>query len=183
MRSLFVGIGASIITLYFKGWRSQHCELGNIAGTNLYLDLSTHHRAMQIPHIRIYRHIGPINFALGNSFKSSLYHLMDITSIRLSKKLVRETIGEIEHAPDRDSLSTRWIIIDISGVSHVDMAGVNIICNIDGELKLLGVHLILSGPNDSVFEVFKHAELHFGTVKLMVVPSVHDAVLLAKNEL
>lgn len=173
-----------MITLYFKGFRAVHCELGSIPGTNLYADLSTHHQALANSKIRIYRHIGPINFAFGNSFKSALYDCLDIThkTIRQATETQSgKTTDGIELAEPRDFNGMRCLIIDLSGVSHVDVAGVKTIAGIQKDMQLLGVELILSGPNDNVFAVFQHSEIDIKVGNFLVFPSVHDAVLMAKT--
>lgn len=182
--SLFVGIGISVITLYIKGWRSWNCELGNVPATNLYVDIATHGQALTIPNIRIYRHNGPINFVFGNSFKTSLYRAMGITSkaIREATKTVTDvTTTAVEPAEPRKSFGFRCLIIDLSGVSHVDVAGVKCIWTIHNEIKRLGVQLILSGPNDHVYDIFSNADRDFGIHNLIVLASVHDAVLFGRS--
>lgn len=93
-------------------------------------------------------------------------------------------LGSHDNVP-RIISGTRFLIVDLSCVPHVDCAGINTIWGIYQEIDLLGVQLILSGPNDNVFGVFKHAkdELHIGIDNLWVVPSNHDAVLLAQSML
>lgn len=184
--SLYAGICVSLIAIYQKGWRSTNCELGSVSGTDLYVDLFTHHRARAVPGIRIYRHIGPINFAFSNSFKRSLYQVTSVTHKTLrSASIISEAAAAAGHNPDEAEQHTligmRTLIIDLSCVSHIDVAAVKTFQEIQKEMELLTVQLILAAPNDRVFTVIKHAEwLGVGTFRVM--PSIHDAVLLAKSQ-
>lgn len=83
-------------------------------------------------------------------------------------------------AEQHSLLGMRTLIVDLSGVSHIDVAGVKIFQEIKKEMELLGVQLILTGPNDRVYAVFKHAEW-LGVGSFWVMPSIHDAVLWAKS--
>lgn len=181
----------SLIAIYTKGWRSANCELGNVPGTDLYVDLATHHRARAVPGVRIYRHMGPINFAFGSSFKRSLYHMTSVTikTIR-SASIISQSAAVVSggggldgaEAEKHSLLGMRTLIVDLSGVSHMDVAGVKTFQEIKKEMDLLSVQLILTAPNDRVFAVFKHAEW-LGVGSFWLMPSIHDAVLWAKSQI
>lgn len=83
-------------------------------------------------------------------------------------------------AEQHSLLGMRTLIVDLSGVTHIDVAGVKMFQEIKKEMELLSVQLILTGPNDRVFAVFKHAEW-LGVGSFWMMPSIHDAVLWAKS--
>lgn len=173
--SLIAGLVVSLVAIYVKGFRSTYCELGNVSGTNLYVDLSTHHRAEPISGMYIYRYIGPINFAFSISFKHSLNQV-------IKKKQSENAAVELKaKGGDKEHILITKLIIDLSGVSHMDMAGVKTCFEIKKETKFQNISLYMAGPNDRVFAEFKHAEL-LGLGSFEVLPSVHDAVLLAKSQ-
>lgn len=64
----------------------------------------------------------------------------------------------------------------------MDVSGVKTLQEISKQMELVGVQLILAGPNDPVDVVFKRAAT-LGVVNFVMVPTVHDAVLLAKSQM
>lgn len=160
--------------MYVKGWRSQYAVLGGIGETGVYANIETHRQAIELANIKIFQYIGAINFASAGSFKRTLY----------------KKIGEIRPksaatmASDRDdgdcSLLRKYqphaVIIDLSCVSHIDIAACRILAEIQTELLPSNAVLYLCSPNDNLFDEIKHAE-HLSIGKFSVFPTVHDAVL------
>lgn len=102
-----------------------------------------------------------------------------IKTIR-SASTISQTAGLHGAEAEQNSLlGMRTLIVDLSSVTHIDVAGVKTFQEIKKEMDLLNVQLILTGPNDRVFAVFKHAEW-LGVGSFWVMPSIHDAVLWAK---
>lgn len=101
-------------------------------------------------------------------------------TIRSASTIEQSTSINPAEAEQHSLLGMRTLIVDLSGVSHIDVAGVKTIQEIKKEMELLNVQLILTGPNDRVFAIFKHAEW-LGVGSFWIMPSIHDAVLLAKS--
>lgn len=68
------------------------------------------------------------------------------------------------------------VVIDLSCVSHVDIAACKVFAEIQTDLQVSNTVTYLSGPNDRIFETLKHAEL-LSIGKFSIFPTVHDAVL------
>lgn len=68
------------------------------------------------------------------------------------------------------------LVIDLSCVSHIDIAACKMLAEIQTDLQVSNTVTYLSGPNDRIFETLKHAEL-LSISKFSIFPTVHDAVL------
>lgn len=134
--------------------------------------MSTHKRAKEIEAIKIFQYTGAINFASATSFKRYLYKIISVTTKTIRKASLQE--GEAEK-----SIETRTLIIDLSHVTHLDIAGSKTLIEIQKEMELFNTQMIITSPNDRVFDAMKHAEV-LGIGKFQVMASIHDAVIYAK---
>lgn len=148
------------------------CELGIIPNTDIYVDMSTHKRAREIESIKIFQYTGAINFASATSFKRYLYKNIAVTTSAIRK-------ASLQLAEAAKLIETRTLIIDLAHVTHLDIAGSKTLIEIQKEIELFDTKLILTSPNDSVFDAIQHAEV-LGVGKFQVMASVHDAVIYAK---
>ncbi len=167
-----MGICVSLTALYIKGWKMNSCQLGVIPNTGLYVDMLTHKRAEEIDAMKIFQYTGAINFASATSFKRYLYKNISITP-----KTIRKASLQLVEA--EKLISTRTLIIDLAHVTHLDIAGSKTLIEIQKEMELFNTKVILTSPNDRVFDAIKHAEV-LGVGKFQVMASIHDAVIYAK---
>lgn len=179
---LVAGILCSLIALYMKGWRATSYQLGSVPGTDLYANLATHPGCRTVPGICIFRYVGAVNFATAGGFKERLYSTTRVTqkTLRRASMLSTEvggiitTTGGDENSKLLGQLHT--IVIDLSSVTHMDVAGMKMCRAIERDMRLLDVRLVMAAPIERVLEVIQHAEwLEIGA--FVVLPSVHDAVL------
>lgn len=155
--------------MYIKGWRSQCALLGALEDSGVYVNIETHQKAIELPNIKIFQYIGAINFASAGSFKRSLY------------KMVGEFQPKTTEMNGNDGavlskLQPHAVIVDLSCVSHIDVAACKVFAEIQTDLLLSNTVMYLSGPNDRLADTINHAEL-LSVGKFSVFPTVHDAVL------
>lgn len=160
----------SLLTIYAKGWRSDSALLGVLHGTNIYVSIQTHQNAVEINNIKIFQYIGAINFASSNSFKRELYK--NLNGYRSDLKVMDAN----EDSAVLKKIQPHALIIDLSCVSHVDIAACKVVAEIQTDLQVSNTVTYLSGPNDRIFETLKRAEL-LSISKFSIFPTVHDAVL------
>lgn len=134
--------------------------------------MSTHKRAKEIEAIKIFQYAGAINFASATSFKRHLYKLISVTTKTIRKASLQMVEAE-------KLIETRTLIIDLSHVTHLDIAGSKTLIEIQKEMELFNTQTIITSPNDRVFDAMKHAEV-LGIGKFQVMASIHDAVIYAK---
>lgn len=171
---LVFGIACSLITMYIKGWKSQNALLGELPGTGLYVNIDTHHKAVEIPCIKIFQYTGAVNFASSSSFKRSLYD--KIAGFTTNKQLGTNSKDDCEILR---KLQPHAVIVDLSNVTHIDIAACKVLSEIQTDLLLSNTVTYLASPNDRIHETLRHAEL-LSINKFTIFPSVHDAVLYFK---
>lgn len=170
---LFFGICVSLVALYIKGWKSQCGLLGNLPDTDIYVGLNTHRRAVEVPNVKIFQYIGAVNFASCGTFKRTLYKLIDITEYQRRQVIEEKNLDDTELLK---KLQPRALIIDLSAVTHIDVAATKAFAEIQTDMLLCNTLVYLTCPNDRVFEAIKHAE-HLSIGEFLMLPSIHDAVL------
>lgn len=172
---LVFGIFVSLIAVYIKGWKSTYALLGRVPGTDIYVDVKTHRLAQLMESVQIFRYNGAVNFASRANFKRSLYKVIQIDC----KTIRKASVGADMDAGKRLLPTTvRTLVLDLSCVSHMDVAAFKTCQEIQKEMLLLNTRLILTCPNDRVLDAIQHAQwLSIGT--FMVMPTVHDAVTFA----
>lgn len=172
---LVFGICVSLIAVYIKGWKSTYALLGRVAGTDIYVDVKTHRLAERLENVQIFRYNGAVNFASRSNFKRSLYKVINIDCKTIRKASVGADVGA---AKSLLPIQMRTLVLDLSCVSHMDVAAFKTCQEIQKEMLLLNTRLILTCPNDRVLDAIQHAQwLSIGT--FMVMPTVHDAVIFA----
>lgn len=165
----------SLIAVYIKGWKSTYALLGRVPGTDIYVDIKTHRLAQQIKNVQIFRYNGAVNFASRTNFKRSLYKVIQIDC----KTIRKASVGaDVDAGKSLLPTPMRTLVLDLSCVSHMDVAAFKTCQEIQKEMILLNTRLILTCPNDRVLDAIQHAQwLSVGT--FMVMPTVHDAVTFA----
>lgn len=161
-----------MLTIYIKGWKSQSALLGALPGTDIYVNIETHKKAVELSNIKIFQHIGAINFASANSFKRKLYR--NLHGYRSATQEVNA--NDINECAILKKIQPHALIIDLSCVTHIDIAACKIFAEIQTDLQVSNTIMYLAGPNDRLFETLKHAEF-LSICKFSIFPSVHDAVL------
>lgn len=164
----------SLITLYVKGWKSQCHLLGILPDSGIYVNLDTHRKSIELPNMKIFQYIGAINFASSSTFKRSLYKCLDDTLMRRrndnNKQQSQDNVDEVR------KLQAHALIIDLSAVTHLDVAGCKTLAEIQTDMLLSNTIVYLTAPNDEVFETIKRSEV-LSIGEFIVLPTIHDAVL------
>lgn len=169
------GIGVSLVAVYIKGWKSTYALLGRVPGTDIYVDIKTHRLAQRIENVQIFRYNGAVNFASRTNFKRSLYKLIQIDCKIIRKASVRVDVGAGKSLLPEPM---RTLVLDLSCVSHMDVAAFKTCQEVQKEMLLLNTRLILTCANDRVLDAIQHAQW-LGVGTFMVMPTVHDAVTFA----
>lgn len=161
--------------MYIKGWKSEYTLLGVLPNSAIYVSLDTHKKAIELPNIKIFHYIGAINFASSTSFKRSLYKKIDDKRMHKTEKY-----QAIANCDDMKKQQTHALIIDLTCVTHMDVAACKTLAEIQTDMLLSNTILYLTCPNDRVYETIKRAEL-LSIGEFIVLPSIHDAVLYFKG--
>lgn len=190
---LMVGVGLSVLCLIVKGLRPYVCLLGNVPGTEIYLDISKYKRvailvlllfkpsivicyfslfqAEEIPNLKIFHFAGCLNFASHDHFKKSLYGLIDFEAAANAEKGLKCHPHEI-----------KCVIVDLSCLTYVDASGVKALQVVIEELQNANIEVFLATTECPIFEQLKKFEEHDKAVKFKIFPTIHDAVQFAYHK-
>lgn len=172
---LLIGVIFSLVALYIKGWKSYYSLLGTVPDTAIYVDIGSHQRAEEVPHIKIFKYSGAINFASRATFKKAL-----TKEVGVSQKLVHRA-SRYDAAGEGAGLHIiKTVIIDLSSVPHIDTAACKMFNEIKKEMSAVGVNTLIASPADCVYDTLLHAE-SIGEGAFHIFPTVHDAVLYAQG--
>lgn len=172
---LLVGVLFSLVALYIKGWKTYYSLLGTVPETAIYVDIGSHHRAEEVPHIKIFKYSGPINFASKSTFKKAL-----TKEVGISQNLVHRA-SRYDAAGEGAGLQIiKTVIIDLSTVPHIDTAACKTFNEIKKEMAAVGVATLIANPSDNVYDTLLHAE-SIGEGGFHIFPTIHDAVLYAQG--
>ncbi|XP_058828758.1 solute carrier family 26 member 6 [Topomyia yanbarensis] len=172
---LLIGVIFSLVALYIKGWKSYYSLQGTVPDTAIYVDIGSHHRAEEVPHIKIFKYSGAINFASRATFKKAL-----TKEVGVSQKLVKRA-SRYDAAGEGAGLQIiKTVIIDLSSVPHIDTAACKTFNEVKKEMSTVGVSTLIANPADCVYETLLHAE-SIGEGGFHIFPTVHDAVLYAQG--
>lgn len=172
---LLVGVVFSLLVLYIKGWKSYYSLLGTVPETAIYVDIGSHQRAEELPHIKIFKYFGAINFASRSGFKKAL-----TKEVGVCQKLVHRA-SKYDSAGEGAGLHIiKTVIIDLSSVPHIDTAACKTFSEIKKEMSGVGVNTLIANPADCVYDTLLHAE-SIGEGGFHIFPTTHDAVLYAQG--
>nr|CAH8846146.1 unnamed protein product [Trichobilharzia regenti] len=83
---LVTGLGFSLLTVLYRTQSSYYYELGQIPGTNIYVDVKKYDEAIKLPHIIILKYGGPLYYANAESFQNWLNKTTQMDPHKLIKQ-------------------------------------------------------------------------------------------------
>ncbi|KAK7884218.1 hypothetical protein WMY93_027341 [Mugilogobius chulae] len=149
---LGVSVAFSLLTVIFRTQLPRYSFLGQVPGTDLYLETETYKQAKEIPGIKIFRSSTTIYYTNAEMYLDALQE-KGVTTI---------------HS----------IILDLSTTSFVDTVTVKTLRNIFCDFGKVDMDIYLAGCQGCVIEQFEKANLFTNSIpKSQVFVTVHDAVL------
>lgn len=171
---LGIAVGLSLLLVIFESAYPHTVELGRLPGTSEYRNIKQYKEAERYDGIVAVRIDSPLYFANTQTLRDKIFKYYD----RAQKKLESN-----EYA---SSNQVKFIILELSAVSHIDTAALHVLEEMVEQLSLSGVTLCLSNPNRQVMKrlVMSGVAEQLGKDNLFVC--VQDAVvscLTAMDEL
>lgn len=179
---LAVGIALSLSCIFIRGMKPYTCLLGNVAKTDLYLDINRYKSAEEINSIKIFHYCGSLNFASRSAFKTELCSLIGLNLSKETRKMFKAQSNP-ENKP-YTTLDIKCVIIDFSALSYVDPSGCTALKLLISEFNKISINIYIAGCSCPTYEMMKKCgvkELDNGSFKYY--PTVHDAVHHAVEEL
>jgi len=174
------GVIASVAVLIYRGHCPHYCILGLLPGTEFYADASQYPTAIEEPGIKIFRWVGAIHFANGETFRNALESYL----LPQNNKILSTVGGQKnKSSPNQEGqvfIPTKYFICDFSALSYVDLVGSNLLKALYKELKASGIKLILVTCSDHLICQLTRYEFFEDFPKTHVYPSIIDSVTSIK---
>lgn len=183
---LLSGIVVSLATLFLRGHQPYTCLLGNLPGTDLYLDTERYKGVQEIVGIKIFHYCGALNFASKAQFKKLIYEATGVKPSKVLEKINSAQNDEDNNSYERNHLLNhlKCLIMDFSALSYIDPSCVDVLRDLVDEYKDVQVYVYIVGCSGPVYETFcKCAHYQKKKYSFIIFPTIHDAVLYARRNL
>lgn len=131
LKGLIFAVGLTLIALMYKLSSPQDSVLGRLPGSDHFVDVTRYAEAEQIPGLLIFRPNGVIFFANANRVHNRL------------RELVKNA-----------GASIRAIIVNLEASPEIDITGLEMLCQLQNELRDSGIDLYFARMTDSVRDLF-----------------------------
>lgn len=167
---LLVGVILSILCIFCNSLQAHVCMLGHIPNTDLFLDIDTFEKAIELPFIKIFHYSGSINFATKASFRNRLCSKL---GINLTKELKYAELGKSKAKNFVSSLSFRHLVLDFSALSFIDPSSVVMLTNLIKDFNRLNIKVSMAGCSSNIYETLIKSEFSFMNI---LYPTIQDAI-------
>ncbi|XP_070193359.1 prestin-like [Littorina saxatilis] len=117
---LLVGLVYNLVPVLLRTQRPYVCLLGNVEGTETYVDIKVHKEARDIPGVKIFRFEAPLYFANVDHFRRSLIKVtgLDPKELLQVQREVKDTDLSLRHEQVCLGTATTWPDDPCEGHSH-----------------------------------------------------------------
>ncbi|XP_015898319.3 probable sulfate transporter 3.5 isoform X2 [Ziziphus jujuba] len=157
---LMLSVGLSLLRALIYVARPAICKLGRIPNSILYRDTDQYPHAIQEPGILILKLGSPIYFASSNYIRERV-----LRWIREEQELSGSKGDVVEH-----------ILFDLSGVSTIDMTGIETLVEVRRTLEARGIKVAIVNPRLKVMEKLIASHVIDKIGKENVYLSIEDAI-------
>ncbi|KJH47484.1 STAS domain protein [Dictyocaulus viviparus] len=187
IQGLAIAIVYALFTIVIREqWPKWHI-LGNIVGTNDFRDMERYRHIYFFNRVCVLRFDSPLLFTNVERFRKVVEKVAtewDDTNYcgRIDKKHL------IPEGQNNKNLSTstmsqeqkRFLIIDCSGFTYVDIMGVNILKEVHEDLRKKNVVVSFAAAKAPVRELFEASGLYRTVAKTNFYPTIYDAIAYAQ---
>ncbi|XP_017753492.1 PREDICTED: solute carrier family 26 member 6-like isoform X1 [Eufriesea mexicana] len=171
---LLIGIMLCIGKLILFSVQPYTCSLALVPGTELYLDSARYKGTVEVPGIRIFHYSGSLNFASRQHFRDEIYRIA-------GQAPQKESNGSFRHDELKEVKKLRTLILDLSSLSHIDLAGATTLGNLINEYCEIDIPVYVAGCSGPVYEMMRKCNLlEYKSGLFAAFPTVADAVHFAK---
>lgn len=182
---LLIGLLMSILCIFCSGIKAHFTILGHLPHSDLYLDIESFQRAVEIPFVKIIRYSGSINYATKACFKNKLcdklcinllkelrYHQDNLVeNLNISKKSCTNFLSD---------LNFKHLVIDFNALTNIDASSIVMLTDLIKDFNQLDVEVSLVCFSTRIIEIFMRNEFVF---MKRVFPTIHDAIHSSQNNL
>ncbi|XP_021369021.1 solute carrier family 26 member 10-like isoform X2 [Mizuhopecten yessoensis] len=187
---LYAGVGLGLLTIAVQSQRSASYTLSTPKDEDIYLDSSMHRNLHQLPNIRIFRMEASLYFATSAIFKNKLYkEVCDPRQLAKSAEMEKKNgIEYTENGGDEDvtkrpQQELKYLVIDCSLVSYVDINGMKVLAQITKEFRKVNVTVVLARCSRYMLKSLDTSILSDVFTDNRVFLDLNDAIYACKHSL
>lgn len=165
---LAIAVAVSLIIVVYESVYPHTAVLGRLPGTSLYRNVKQYPGAEQYDQVVIVRIDAPLYFANAHTARDK---------VRKYKRVAEEELAK------RSAGSVRFIILDLSPVSHIDTTALHVLEDMHITQKRLGVQICICNPGITVTERLIRSGFVDSVGRNHFFPDVIDAVQWCLNEM
>ena len=158
---LAISVAVSLLLIIYESAFPHTAVLGRLPGSNVYRNIKQYPNAERYDGIVIVRIDAPIYFANTDNIRT---------------KLTKYQKAAEEELAARDSGEVKYVLIELSPVSHVDSSALHILHDMIESYNERGIQMLFSNPSVSVMDSFERGKIVDAVGREHIFVSTHDAV-------
>lgn len=162
---LGIGLAASVATMVIRNQTPEVLVVGQVPGTNIYLDTARFKKAKQLSNVLILQIIGGLHFANCESVRKK------VTGYFIDFQNKQSIIILASEKPKPLS-----VIVNLVSVPYMDPSAVKGLHALYIDLRKMGIDLVICECTPNVYDTLNYSESFFDYPKSFLFPTVHDAV-------
>jgi sulfate transporter 4 len=157
---LAISIGLALLIVLYESAFPHTALLGRIGLSRVYRNVGQYPGALRAPGVMAMRIGAPLYFA----------------NVQYVQDKLGEYMADAREYSAEHGVPLRFVVLDLSPVSHMDSSGVHTLQEVVAELRKEGVQLALSNPSPSVVAILERGGVPEELGREWIFVSVHDAV-------
>jgi sulfate transporter 4 len=157
---LAISIGLALLIVLYESAFPHTALLGRIGLSRVYRNVKQYPGATRTPGVLAMRIDAPLYFA----------------NVQYVQDTLAEYMAEARALSEEHGVPLKYVVLDLSPVSHMDSSGVHMLRDVVRDLEREGVQLALSNPSPAVVGIMQRAGLPEELGKEWIFVGVHDAV-------
>jgi solute carrier family 26, other len=176
---LLIGIILSIMCIFYSGLKSHFTILGHLPNSDLYLDIESFQRAIEMPFVKIVRYTGSINYATKASFKNRLCDKLNINLVRELQYQENHQQNDMNIIKKKNcssllsNLNFKELVLDFSTLTNIDASSTDMLTELIKDFNKLNVNVRLVCFSTRIIEILMRNEFVF---MKNIYPTIHDAI-------
>jgi sulfate transporter 4 len=158
---LAIAVGVSLLLITYESAYPHTAQLGRLPGSTVYRNIKQYPSAERYDGIVMVRIDAPIYFANTDNVRCKLQKYEQLAE----EELAARNAGEV-----------KFIILELSPVSHVDSSALHILQDMTKTYKERGIRMLFSNPSVKVMDSFVKSKLADEVGREHIFVTIHDAV-------
>lgn len=158
---LAISVGVSLLLIIYESAFPHTAVLGRLPGSNVYRNVKQYPQAERYDGLVMVRIDAPIYFANTDNIR---------TKLGKYEKAAKEELAS------RGDAEVKFLILDLSPVSHVDSSALHILHEMISGYKDRGIQLVFANPSVNVMDLFVKSQLADEVGREHIFVSIQDAV-------